>query len=468
MEKIYFVTGNEEKYKELKSIFDISTVELERYPKSIQELQIEEGDELVRDKALQAYKEIRRPLIVEHTALYIRAFEDLPGLHTNYFYSKLGCKGIVEYCIYKNQFEAYVESLFCYCDGKKCIVRRGKEDGYIESNIDESEKGFDWDKIFKPENSEFTYNKLGRQKMDSSMRRKAWEELKEAIKKDYPEEKNEEEAELQNLAELIKQKKVLLFVGAGISASIGLPTWDFLMESLGEKEGFENTLFRSHGDNMMLAEYVNKDIIYEELRKRMCISKDTEEWEKLKQSEIYKLLLELDFPVIYTTNFDTLLENYFDIQNHEYKKIVKISDLEKEEDCEEVTRIVKFHGDIECEESIVLSESQYFERMDFRSFLDILLQADMLKYHILFLGYSLSDINIKLLLYLMRKQLKQNGIDKKAFIFTATPNQVQKKVFEKNGIVTFSGNTADKKKGTTIFLKKLYKKVQQEGNKNDK
>ena len=450
MEKIYFVTGNKEKYKELKSIFDIATVELDYYPKSIQELQIEDGDELVRDKALQAYKKICRPLIVEHTALYIRAFEDLPGLHTNYFYSKLGCKGIVEYCIYKNQFEAYVESLFCYCDGKKRIVGRGKEDGYIESNIDENEKGFDWDKIFKPKNSEFTYNKLGKQKMDSSMRRKAWEELKEAIKKDYPEEKNEEEAELQNLAELIKQKKVLLFVGAGISASIGLPTWNSLMGRLGEMEGFENTLFRSHGDNMMLAEYVNKDTIYKELRKQMCISKDTKEWEKLKQSEIYKLLLELDFPIIYTTNFDTLLENYFDIQNHEYKKIVKISDLEKEGDCEEVTRIVKFHGDIEFEESIVLSESQYFERMDFRSFLDILLQADMLKYHILFLGYSLSDINIKLLLYLMRKQLKQNGIDKKAFIFTATPNQVQKKVFEKNGIVTFSGNTADKKKGTTV------------------
>lgn len=39
--------------------------------------------------------------------------------------------------------------------------------------------------------------------------------------------------------------------------------------------------------------------------------------------------------------------------------------------------------------------------------------------------------------------------------FTATPNYVQKKVFKKNGIISLSGDIADKKEGTLDFLKRL-------------
>ena len=42
-----------------------------------------------------------------------------------------------------------------------------------------------------------------------------------------------------------------------------------------------------------------------------------------------------------------------------------------------------------------------------------------------------------------------------SYIFTATPNQVQKEVFEKNGIVSLSGDIADKEQGTLDFLRKL-------------
>ncbi len=98
--------------------------------------------------------------------------------------------------------------------------------------------------------------------------------------------------------------------------------------------------------------------------------------------------------------------------------------------------------------------------MDFQNFMDIQLQADMLQYKILFLGYSLSDINIKLLLYLARKRAHINEKSESqqefnAYIFTATPNQVQKDVFAKNRIASLSGDMADKEKGTLEFLKQL-------------
>lgn len=113
-------------------------------------------------------------------------------------------------------------------------------------------------------------------------------------------------------------------------------------------------------------------------------------------------------------------------------------------------------------ESIVLTESQYFKRMDYQSFMDIQLQADLLKYTVLFLGYSLADINIKQLLYLSRKRWENTKLENPSYIYTATPNYVQEEVFRNNHIVSISGDEADKKKATEIFLKDLCEAITKE------
>ena len=70
MEKIYFVTSSIEKYEETKRLFDCSGKKLELYKEKINELQTEDNEILIKKKAFEAYQKIRRPLIVEHTALY--------------------------------------------------------------------------------------------------------------------------------------------------------------------------------------------------------------------------------------------------------------------------------------------------------------------------------------------------------------------------------------------------------------
>lgn len=158
--------------------------------------------------------------------------------------------------------------------------------------------------------------------------------------------------------------------------------------------------------------------------------------------------------VIYTTNFDHCIEDYYAMKGKEIQKIVKMDDMVSDKD--NLPRIVKFHGDIDDESSIVLTESQYFERMNFDSFLDIMLQADLMKYQVLFLGYSLSDINIKMLLYRSHSRWKNTKVKgRESYIFTATPNAVQRNVFEKHGIVTICNEESDKKKGTELFLRQL-------------
>lgn len=459
MSKIFFVSNSEKKFNEVAAIFDLNHAEVEWYKADIPELQTDDNSELVRKKTLDAFTKLKRPVLVEHTAFKIHAFNSLPGMHTRHFYSKLGYHDIVEYCKLKNDFQACAISFFGYCDGRKIIIGIGEEWGSIVKNTKGLVEGFDWDTIFIPdENNDErrTYAAYGIEKNKYSMRRKAWVDLKQKLTK-YAGSNIGINEDITELAKLIKDRKVLLFVGAGISASLGFPSWNDLIGRLGKIEGFEKDLFQSYGDNMMLAEFSKqKDSakVYEVMQQIFSLDKHPEIEDRLRKSEIYRLLLELNFPIIYTTNYDHLIEKYYEMNGRSYKKIVNIEDMNMLNTSE--TRIIKFHGDIDDENSIVLSESQYFERMSFQSFLDVQLQADLLQYHVLFLGYSLSDINVKLLLYHARKRWKEYGRKKQAYIFTVTPNSIQKSVFEGNDIISFSGSdTIDKMVGTQKFLEEL-------------
>ena len=463
--KIYFVTSSKQKYEEMKKIFDLPGSELVYYEKDIAELQTEDEETLVRHKVLEAFKELRRPVMIEHSALRINAFGKLPGLQTRNFYDKIGYQNIIDFCKMKDCYEAEAESIIGICDGKSIEIVRGIDPGTIVNSTAALVKGFSWDEVFVPTKNnphKKTYAQMGEEKHERSMRKQAWDAMKSRLlnKQDGFLMGSEETVQLKQLAKLITEKKVMLFVGAGISASVKLPTWGRLIEQLGAKKGFDKDLFQCYGDNMLLAEYADLDgNVYEELKNNFDIQNNTELCERLGKSEIYQKIYELDFPVIYTTNYDHLIEEYYKQKGkREYTVIKNIEDMSRLKTGQ--TRIMKFHGDLEDEQSIVLSESQYFKRMDFQNFMDIQLQADMLQYKILFLGYSLSDINIKLLLYLARKRAHINEKSESqqefnAYIFTATPNQVQKDVFAKNRIASLSGDMADKEKGTLEFLKQL-------------
>lgn len=469
MDKIYFVSNSKEKFEEIKLItaaqgedWDISWKKAE-----VTEIQEDEEKVLIQKKALEAFRLLRRPVLVEHTALKINAFNKLPGLHTNYFYSKLGCEKIVRFCKCEGDFKATVMSVFCLCDGKRYYIGIGSEEGEIIRSIDgiDQKSGFGWDVIFTPDKdnpARKTYACLENRKNNHFMRRLAWENLIKEYKNaalTLPISRVGTEDRLNELAHLIAEKRVILFVGAGISASVNFPSWKGLIDRLGSNLGYEADLFEAYGDYMMLAEYADRGgsaEVAKQLQETFRITEDIRK--ELYSSRIYEILENLDFPIIYTTNYDPLLEEYYQYKGREVTVIKNISDMRRIRN--DIPRIMKFHGDLSDagKDSIVLTESQYFARMDFLNFMDVQLQADMLQYPILFLGYSLSDINVKLLMYLARKRIKEHNQAINSYIYTATPNYVQEEVFLQNNIITFTGNEEDKKKGTICFLENLLEK----------
>jgi hypothetical protein len=260
---------------------------------------------------------------------------------------------------------------------------------------------------------------------------------------------------MEQLAKKIKEKKVILFVGAGLSATLGLPTWSKLMDYVAEELDIDKDIFSIYGDPLQLAEFYKLDKgTIGPLRSWMDVHWNVKE-EQIEKSEIFKNLIELEIPIIYTTNFDRCLEKAYSIYKKDYIKIAKVEDICK---CEnDKIQIIKFHGDFDDDDSIILTESSYFNRMDFESPLDIKLRADVLGKTILFIGYSLSDINMRYLIYKLNKLWSESNknLQPESYMFMTSPNPVQEKILMSRKITPIIGEGNNPTYSLQTFLKKL-------------
>lgn len=265
---------------------------------------------------------------------------------------------------------------------------------------------------------------------------------------------------LQNLIEQVRNSNAILFVGAGVSKNLGLPSWGELIAKMAEELDYAPDVFELLGDHLSLAEYykLTKANIGQ-LRSQMDTS-----WHnpsiRIENSEIHHLIVKLNFPIIYTTNFDRWLEKAFEYYKKPFLKVSNAKDLTGLRDGH--TQIVKFHGDFDDDASLVFTESSYFERLGFESPLDIKLRADALGKTILFIGYSLTDINIRYLLYRLQK-LWQSSIyaeaRPKSYILLSKPNPVQEVILQSRGIIPINPNCDDSGEGLRLFLSDILEKV---------
>lgn len=273
---------------------------------------------------------------------------------------------------------------------------------------------------------------------------------------------------IRELASQIRARRAILFVGSGVSAGFGLPPWRGLIEHLGRDLGYDPDEFCSFTDSFLaLAEYYRlrkgslravRDWIRDEWR----ISDDD-----LRASRLHDILVGFDCPLIYTTNFDQLLERAFALRGRRINKVVSVRDLSEIDDS--LPTVIKFHGDIDDMASLMLSETDYFRRLAFEAPLDIKLRADALGRTVLFIGYSLSDINIRLMLYRMKGMWLETGEDLPqpcSYIFMPRPNPIQQAILESWGLTPIVGDEADEGRSLLGFLERLRSAVDESVDEN--
>ena len=106
----------------------------------------------------------------------------------------------------------------------------------------------------------------------------------------------------------------------------------------------------------------------------------------------------------------------------------------------------------------MLDESSYFERLYFDSPLDIKLTHDVMGNSVLFVGYSISDFNIRLLFYRLTKMWGRTGLATarpKSYLFTNRNNPVAREVLGQWGIEMIVSEEDDPRKALADFLTDL-------------
>lgn len=257
------------------------------------------------------------------------------------------------------------------------------------------------------------------------------------------------------LKQLTAEKKLIPFIGAGFSVPLKLPSWDSLIRILAEKLGWDPDVFIQSGNNnyLQLAEYyVIKKTIGElryELSKEMIITDEV-----LRDSNSHRILTELQPKIIYTTNYDEGIERAFKLYSREYSVIRNINDFKNP--IENHTLIYKFHGDFVDDNSLVLTETSYFNRMAFEDPLDIRLRSDILNNTLLFLGYEFNDINTRYIFYKLakiKKELRDNMHS--AVMITFGISEIQREILRKWDVEIVELSPVNKTESLAEFLATL-------------
>ncbi|MEJ7809790.1 MAG: SIR2 family protein, partial [Gemmatimonadaceae bacterium] len=197
----------------------------------------------------------------------------------------------------------------------------------------------------------------------------------------------------------------MLFVGAGLSAAAGLPTWRGLLDDViattgegseGAPETGELRALLGAGKLLEVAEHCRaKDPqrFNEVLRRRLAV-------DGVDVPRAHRAIVGLPFAAVVTTNFDRLLERAYETLAHTgapraptYDQLPTLGTLL----FEGAFFILKAHGDIGAPDNLVITATDYREISHANPAFADIFSAILLTRAILFVGYSLSDPDFRLL-----------------------------------------------------------------------
>lgn len=140
-------------------------------------------------------------------------------------------------------------------------------------------------------------------------------------------------------------------------------------------------------------------------------------------------LLNLGAPQVYTTNFDDLIERTYR-ELHQPMEVVALS-RDVATAAGKHTEVVKYYGDLRYDNTLVLTESSYYTRLDFESPMDLKFRSDLLGKSVLFIGYGFSDINIRVIWFKLMQMMRDVPKEDRSpsYIVRLEPNPVLEALF---------------------------------------
>ena len=221
------------------------------------------------------------------------------------------------------------------------------------------------------------------------------------------------------------EDRLVIFVGSGVSANSEVPTWGKLIEEIAKKIKYDkcgeckkdcfdkkNCKDRynfNQDEYLRIPEYFyksckNKAAYYKFIKKVLL-----PEGSSFKPNAIDDIIFDILPDHIITTNYDSLLEDSESVNAGMY---TVISDDKELINNAGKNYIIKMHGTFENPESMILKESDYIEYDHTHPLISTFIKGILVNHSFLFIGYSLNDYNLKLIMGWInyyRKQYEQNN-----------------------------------------------------------
>ncbi|MEQ2005169.1 MAG: SIR2 family protein [Limisphaerales bacterium] len=221
------------------------------------------------------------------------------------------------------------------------------------------------------------------------------------------------------LIDSLKKDRCSLFVGAGLSVGAGYPTWVSLLELLIQRATDQAIISAQKQSELLdIAKAPNKWLMVAQELSDLYgrgpfhneLGKIFEETQ-VQPTKAHEVITQIPFKFVVTTNYDQLIENaYFPL----LKRIPKIFTHQDTPDFADALWkqeffILKAHGDLQKRSSIILTEKDYrtivYSSPGYRALLAAIFTTKTL----LFLGASLSDPEIQLLLRSLHDAFQGSG-----------------------------------------------------------
>jgi len=203
-----------------------------------------------------------------------------------------------------------------------------------------------------------------------------------------------------------------LFAGAGLSAGADLADWRGLLKEIAEGLGLD---VHEESDLLALAQYEHNNA---GTRHRLNTAIIDEFKQRGSLTANHKWIAQLPIEVVWTTNYDNLLEQAFanvdkrvDVKFAPKQLTVRLRNAD--------VTVYKMHGDVSDPDNAVLTKEDYDLYDVRRTAFTELLRTDLTRYCFLFLGFGFTDPNIEYILSRLRRML--DGAQRIHYCITRRP-----------------------------------------------
>jgi hypothetical protein len=272
-----------------------------------------------------------------------------------------------------------------------------------------------------------------------------------------------------------QEGRLVPFIGAGASMAVSWEqdgvercgiSWSALVDQAARLLGYEGAdMLRVRGTDLQILEYYTAKNEGQIAELRNWISSTFSAPDQvLADSPVHSAISKLvKCQVMYTTNYDNYIERSLRLAGRPATAVAverHLAEVLKADAMGQgaTTQVVKFHGDLNNPERMVLSERDYDLRMRLEDVEDRRLTADALGRAVLFIGYSFRDANVSYLFRLLNDTFGPLPVDntgRRAYILIADPSDFEITLYRARNIEVIPIRSDFKTEDTAEILEGL-------------